>query len=415
MAQSATEKVLLFAEARRIVEEQARFLLPHEPAVEAVALSRARGRVLAESICADRDLPPFSRAARDGFAVIATDVTEASESSPIELKVVGEIAAGAAELPAVHSGEAAAIMTGAAAPVSADAIVMVEYTRPSGKKRVQILRPVRGGENIVPQGAEARAGDVLLAKRQRMGSAAIAVAASVGKSELRVYRQPRVAILATGDELVAVDRKPGPHQIRNSNSWSLASQVEAAGGEPAVLPAAPDEADRLAELIGEGLKSDLLLLAGGVSMGSYDLVKPALGKFDAEFFFTGALIQPGRPIVFGRAAGKYFFGLPGNPVSTLVTFELFVRPLLEALGGAEPQPLHYLRATLKSDITTKTGLARFLPARLSGELENTEVELVRWQGSGDVVATAAANCYIVIPPDRDHIARGELVSVLPAR
>jgi len=292
---------------------------------------------------------------------------------------------------------------------------MVEYTRPSGQKRVQILRPVRSGENIVPQGAEARTGDVLLAKRHRMASAAIAVAASTGKSELRVYRQPRVAILATGDELVAVDRKPGPHQIRNSNSWSLASQVEAAGGEPAVLPAAPDEADRLAELIGEGLKSDLLLLAGGVSMGSYDLVKPALRKFDAEFFFTGALIQPGRPIVFGRAAGKYFFGLPGNPVSTLVTFELFVRPVLEALGGAEPQPLHYLRATLKSDITTKTGLARFLPARLSGELENTEVELVRWQGSGDVVATAAANCYIVIPPDRDHIARGELVSVLPAR
>ena len=357
----------------------------------------------------------FPRAARDGFAVIATDVTEASESSPIELKIVGEIAAGAAELPAVHSGEAAAIMTGAAAPVSADAIVMVEYTRPSGKKRVQILRPARSGENIVPQGAEARTGDVLLAKRQRMGSAAIAVAASVGKSELRVYRQPRVAILATGDELVAVDRKPGPHQIRNSNSWSLASQVEAAGGEPAVLPAAPDEADRLAKLIGEGLKSDLLLLAGGVSMGSYDLVKPALEKFDAEFFFTGALIQPGRPIVFGRAAGRYFFGLPGNPVSTLVTFELFVRPVLEALGGAEPQPLHFLLARLKSNITTKTGLARFLPARLSGELENTEVELVRWQGSGDVVATAAANCYIVIPPDRDHIARGELVSVLPAR
>ena len=182
-----------------------------------------------------------------------------------------------------------------------------------------------------------------------------------------------------------------------------------------MLPPAPDEADRLAELIGEGLKSDLLLLAGGVSMGSHDLVKPALGKFGAEFFFTGALIQPGRPIVFGRAAGKYFFGLPGNPVSTLVTFELFVRPVLEALEGAEPQPLHFLLARLKSDIKTKTGLARFLPARLSGELENTEVELVRWQGSGDVVATAAANCYIVIPPDRDHIARGELVSVLPAR
>ena len=415
MPQPAAERVLPFAEARHIVEEHARLLLQREPAVEEVTLSQARRLVLAESVCADRDLPPFPRAARDGFAIMAADVAAAGDSSPATLKVVGEITAGASELPEVHAGEAAAIMTGAAAPASADAIVMVEYTRRSDQSCVHILRSARSGENIVPRGAEARAGDVLLGKRHRLDPAAIAVAASVGKSDLRVYRKPRVAILATGDELVTVESVPAPHQIRNSNSWSLAAQVDAIGGEAVMLPAAPDEEHRLAELIGEGLKSDLLLLAGGVSMGTYDLVKPALAKFGAEFFFTGTLIQPGRPTVFGRAAGKYFLGLPGNPVSTLVTFELFARPVIEALGGAESRPLHYLQAKLKSDIKTKTGLTRFLPARLSGQLEHTEVELVRWQGSGDVVATAAANCYIVIPPERDHIARGELVSVLPAR
>ena len=401
-----------FAEARLIVEEHGRSLLQHDQEEETVALNNARGRVLAESICADRDLPPFPRAARDGFAVLAADIAT-SESSPAMLKIVGEIAAGATELPEIHSGEAAAIMTGAAAPSGADAIVMVEYTR-SDHNGVQILRPVRSGENIVPRASEARAGDVLLSRHHRLDAAAAAVAASVGKAELRVYRKPRVAILATGDELVPVEGRPGAHEIRNSNSWSLAAQVEACGGVGSVLPAAPDRADRLAELIGEGLQADLLLLSGGVSMGSYDLVKPVLAKFGAEFFFTGTLIQPGRPTVFGRAAGKYFFGLPGNPVSTLVTFELFVRPMLEALSGAEPRPLRYLQAKLKSDIKTKTGLTRFLPARLSGQLENTEVELVRWQGSGDVVATAAANCYIVIPPDRESIAHGELVSVLPS-
>ena len=315
-------------------------------------------------------------------------------------------------------------MTGAPVPSGADAVVMVEYTTQS-RSTVEIKRSVKSGENYVPRGAEARQGQMLLDRRTRVDHAAIALVASVGKNRLQVFRKPRIAVLATGDEIVEIDHDPGPSQIRNSNTYSLAAQLQNAGGEPVLLPIAPDERVRLRALIEEGLKSDLLLLAGGVSMGKYDLVEQVLGELQAEFYFTGAQIQPGRPIVFGlctlpeRAGapaphihGKYFFGLPGNPVSTMVTFELFVRPMIHALGGGAPQPLVFLKARLKSDVRTKTGLKRFLPAVLSGEFENAEVELARWQGSGDIAALAGANCYLVIPPDREQIGAGESVSVM---
>jgi molybdopterin molybdotransferase len=304
--------------------------------------------------------------------------------------------------------------------------VMVEHTARDAD-RVQILKPVAAGDNIAATASEAKRGERLLSPGARLDYAAIAVAASVGRSRLLVYRKPRVAILATGDEIVDIDVPPGATQIRNSNTYSLAAQVQAAGGEPVLLPIAPDEPARLRELIMDGLESDLLLLAGGVSMGKYDLVEAVLAEFEAEFFFTGVLIQPGKPAVFGRvkcgagapdrepessAAHVYFFGLPGNPVSTMVTFELFSRPVLEALAGMAPRQLAFLQARLKSEITTKTGLKRFLPAILSREFENTEVELVAWHGSGDVAAMAVANCYIVIPPDRNRIAAGESVAVL---
>ncbi len=404
-AQSAG--VLPLREARRVVEDHARKLRSTEP--EPVALLESFGRVLAEDIVADRDFPPFPRATRDGYAVRSSDLAQL----PAHLKVVGEIPAGVAPrdiVQLVAKGEAAEIMTGAPAPNGADAIVMVEYTTRRGET-VEVTRSVVHGENIVPPGAEARAGDILLRSGARMTHAAIAVAASVGKTQLIVRRRPRVAILSTGDELVDVAATPGRHQIRNSNSYSLAAQVIAAGGMPVVLPIAPDEPERLRRLISDGLKSDLLLLTGGVSAGKYDLVEDALRHFDAEFHFTGALIQPGKPVVFGRATA-YFFGLPGNPVSTMVTFDLFVRPMLDALSGAAPRPLQFTQARLRADINTKTGLTRFLPAVLSGEFEQTEVELARWQGSGDIAAAARANCYIVVPPDRERIPAGEMVSVL---
>jgi len=220
---------------------------------------------------------------------------------------------------------------------------------------------------------------------------------------------------------VEVDAVPGPTQIRNSNSYSLGAQIRRAGGEPMLLAIAPDELQGLRRLIEEGLKFDLLLMTGGVSMGRYDLVEQALSELQAEFFFTGAKIQPGRPVVFGkcgagaRASGRretYFFGLPGNPISTMVTFELFARPILEALAGQSPRSLTFLHARLRKEIRIKTGLKRFLPAMLFGEFEHAEVELVAWQGSGDIAATARANCYIVIPTDREQIAAGEWVAVM---
>ncbi len=425
--------ILSFEDARHLVEYHAAQL--HPCGKELIDLLEGAGRILAEPVTADRNFPAFLRAARDGYAVRSADLVRL----PAELQVVGEIKAGAApeQIPTIQPGQAAAIMTGAPAPPGADAVVMVEYTS-CYDGVVEITRAIAAGDNIVPVGSEAKRGDRLLTPGTRLDYAAIAVAAAVGRSRLLVYPRPRVAVLSTGDELVDIDVRPGPNQIRNSNSYSLAAQILAAGGEPVLLPIAPDEPERLRELIAEAFEADLLLLAGGVSMGKYDLSEQVLSELKAEFFFTGVLIQPGKPVVFGRipcgadscdtascGAGtvardeaqaseihRYFLGLPGNPVSTMVTFELFARPVLEALAGTTPHKLAFVHAKLKSEIKIKTGLKRFLPAILSGEFEHAEVQLARWQGSGDIASTALANCYIVIPPEREHIAAGDWVPVL---
>jgi len=417
-------QVLTFEDARRAVEDHASRLALAE--TEAVDLLRAAGRILAEPITADRDIPPFPRSTRDGYAVRAADLT----TLPSTLKVIGEIKAGPTQLPSpLNRAEAFSIMTGAPVPPGADAVVMVEYTSEQNDS-VAITRGVAPAENIVAQGAEAKRGSLLLAPGTRLNEAAIALAASVGKSRLQVFVRPRVAILTTGDEIIAVEATPDSTQIRNSNSYSLAVQIQQAGGQPVILPIAPDDPHRLRDLVEEGLKRDLLITTGGVSMGRYDLVEQVLVDLDAEFFFTGARIQPGKPVVFGRVPSnscgadtparesasapqsKYFFGLPGNPVSTMVTFELFARPMLEALSGMSPRPLTFLHARLHSEIRLKPGLKRFLPAILSGNYEQSTAELVPWQGSGDIAAQARANCYIVIPPDRDHIPAGEWVPVM---
>lgn len=400
--------VLSFEEARRTVEQHASGI--RSDGVEFLPLPESQGRVLAKPVTADRDYPPFNRAMRDGYAVRAADLA----TLPATLRVVAEIKAGAPpeSLPKqLATGEAAAIMTGAPVPAGADAVVMVEYSS-FADGRVTITRGIASGDNIAPAGSEAHARDLLLDVGTGLDYGALAAAASVGQQNVWVYRRPTVGILATGDEVVELSALPGPTQIRNSNSYSLAAQVRDAGGDPRLVGIARDEAKHLRELIHEGFAFDVLLLAGGVSMGKYDLVEQVLAEFQAEFFFTGAQIQPGRPVVFGRAEGKYFFGLPGNPVSTMVTFELFVRPMLDALAGKKPQPLIFLHARLKSEIRVKTGLTRFLPGILSGEFTQSEVALARWHGSGDVPSTARSNCYVVIPPDRDHIAAGEWVGVM---
>jgi len=426
---SSDSLILTFEAARHLVEEHAKTLRPRGR--ELLSLLDAAGRVLAEPIHADRDIPPFPRATRDGYALKSADV----QSIPAHLEVVGEVKAGAAigDLPALASGQAVAIMTGAPVPEGADAVLMVEHTRRDGD-RIEITKSVAEGENIVPPGAEGRKSDLLLAAGTRLGYAAIGVTAAVGRSRVLVHAKPKVAVLSTGDEVVDIDVPPASHQIRNSNSYSLAAQIQAAGGDPLILPIAPDEPSRLRELLAEAFDCDLVLIAGGVSMGKYDLVEQELAALKAEFFFTGAKIQPGKPVVFGRivcgahstpspgsvaqgrlhsdAQHKYFFGLPGNPVSTMVTFEIFAKACVQALAGLAPEPLRFVHAKLKTRVQTKTGLKRFLPAQLSGEFENAEVELTRWQGSGDIASVARSNCYLVIPPDREQIEVGEWVPVL---
>ncbi|HUI84050.1 MAG TPA: gephyrin-like molybdotransferase Glp [Candidatus Binatia bacterium] len=412
MATCIQNKLPSFSEARRSVEEYAATLSPTEP--EMLSLLEAVGLVLAEDLRADRDFPPFPRSTRDGFAVRAADVGMA----PARLQCIGEIRAGATpeqSAMAVGAGEAVEIMTGAPVPAGADAVVMLEHAQRSGNA-ITVQRPVATGENVVAMGAEAKRDAVMVARGTRVNHTIVAVAGAVGRAEVAVYRRPRVAILATGDEVVDINLQPGPNEIRNSNSYSLAAQVQVAGGEPMILPVAMDEAEDLALLLRKGLEADLLLITGGVSAGKYDLVEQVLASFEARIFFAGAEIQPGRPVVFGEApAGRGatpFFGLPGNPVSTMVTFQLFAQPVLDALCGAKPRSLPFAQAVLKSEFSSKTGLTRFLPAKLGGTPEHPEVELVRWQGSGDLMAISGSNCYIVVPPDRERFSGGEAVTVL---
>jgi molybdopterin molybdotransferase len=409
---SAPSRVVSFADASRIVREHADRLAgtPRHPP-QITSLIDSLDRVLAEPVYADRDQPPFPRSTRDGFACRAADLAAGQP-----LTVVGLIRAGETGPLAITAGQAIEIMTGAPVPGGADCVVMVEHVQRKGEAlSLAPGRSIATGDNIVPKGAEARAGEVIVPRGTRISAAQIAAAAASGAARLKLFPQPRVAIVATGDELVEVDQQPLVHQIRNSNSYSLAAQILAAGAQPVQLPIARDERGDLEGVIRSALDADLLLVSGGVSMGKYDLVEEVLLALGAEFFFTGALIQPGKPVVFGRLAVEdrqiYFFGLPGNPVSTMVTFSLFVDPLLGALCGEAGRGPRFVQARLAHDVQVKTGLTRFLPAILRSTAGPT-VEAVAWQGSGDIASTSRSNCFLVVPPDRPLLAAGETISVL---
>jgi molybdopterin molybdotransferase len=256
---------------------------------------------------------------------------------------------------------------------------------------------------------------VVLTRGTRLGYAELAMAAQVGCANLAVFARPKVAVLSTGDEVVAVDQRPGPFEIRNSNSVSLAAQASLANAAPVPLGNAPDRVPELRALIEEGLRSDILVLSGGVSMGKYDLVEGVLRELGAEFFFDAVAIRPGRPAVFGRCRDKLVFGLPGNPVSTMVTFELFVVPAVDILSGVEARPLPFFKAKLATPVEQKAKLTHFLPARVSWPEGEPTVEELPWQGSGDIVALAKANCFLVVPETKLHLAAGDWVNVLPRR
>ena len=369
---------------------------------ETVPLAEAAGRVLAEAIPADRDYPPFPRSARDGFAVRAADV-------PGDLQVIGEVRAGEVFRGAVSAGEAVEIMTGAPVPNGADAVVMVEYTERNGE-RVRIGSSIKPGENFNARGIEARGGDIVVSAGVRIGHAEVAMLATVGRTQAMVYRRPRVAIVATGDEIVEAGDQPAPHQIRNSNAKSLAVQVCHAGGAPEILPIARDNYESTRNLVRQGLAADLLLLSGGVSAGKYDLVEKVLAEFGAEFFFDRVKIQPGQPLVFGKAQSKFFFGLPGNPASTMITFETIARAAVEKIQGMREPALPLLRARLTRPVRHKTGITRFLPARLSTDGSTVEPETSH--GSGDVAALARCNAFLVADPDREEWTAGDDIRVM---
>ena len=405
-----THPMLTFSEARDLVIEKTQLDAPravHARGQLSIAISDALGHILAEEIRTDREYPPFNRSTRDGYAVHSAEA-----SAGASLRCVGEIKAGDTLHETLATGTCVQIMTGAALPSGADAVVMIEFTRRDGDL-VAFERATQLGQNFVSQGSEARAGDIALSVGLRLGFAELAVAAQVGHSALRCYKKPRVAILSTGDEVVPITDTPGPFHIRNSNSVSLAAQVQLMGGIPVPLGNALDRVDDLSSKIELGLREDILVLSGGVSIGKYDLVESVLKGMGAEFYFDAVAIRPGKPAVFGRCRDTLIFGLPGNPVSTMVAFQLFVILAIDILSGAPPRPLPSLEATLAEGIKEKPGLTHFLPARLTWPNAQPQVRVLRWQGSGDITAMTQSNCLLIVPADRPDIPAGEWVSVLP--
>jgi molybdopterin molybdotransferase len=397
-----------YEEAALAVRREAERILVRPRDHDRVPLLQAAGRVLAEPVLADRDQPPFSRSTRDGFACRATEL----ECGP--LRIAGLLRAGQPWTGGnLGAGEAVEIMTGAAVPAGADCVAMVEHvTSADGQVQLNGQHHPASGENIVPAGAEAKSSNVVIPAGRRLGPAEIAAAAACGSATVPVFTRPRVAILATGDELVEVAEVPLAHQIRNSNSYSLAVQVAAAGGESKIFPIVRDEVEETETAVRQAMSFDLILLTGGVSMGRFDYVEPALLSVGADFIFTGVRMQPGKPVVFGRIADKPFWGLPGNPISTMVTFALFVAPVLRALGGESKTEPRFRMARVEEDVAVKPGLTRFLPARLQSDFDGTRVRRIPWQGSGDLTAAAQANAFLIVPETREKMAEGEIVSVL---
>jgi molybdopterin molybdotransferase len=371
------------------------------PALEQVPLEDAAGRVLASPVAADRDYPPLARSIRDGFAVRAADL-------PGTLDVIDEARAGAACSERVGAGQAIEIMTGAPVPEGADTVVMIEHTMREGA-RVHIDRASPVGEFINPRAAEARQGATLIEAGTRLSYAEIALAAGAGLTALDVFVKTRVAIVSTGDEIVPIEATPLPHQVRNSNASSLAAQVRRAGGIAEILPPARDTHPETRAALSRGLTADLLLVSGGVSAGKYDVVEPVLAGMGAEFYFDRVLIQPGQPLVFGRVHQTFFFGLPGNPSSTMVTFELFARAAVELLGGQRETPLAFTKAPLVAAFQHKPGLTRFLPAHLG---EDGRLTPLGWRGSSDVPAMVRANVFLVADAERESWREGEMIEVL---
>jgi molybdopterin molybdotransferase len=303
-------------------------------------------------------------------------------------------------------------MTGAPVPKGATAVQQVEKTRPLDEFRVTILSPVAEGQNVAPRGVEVRAGELLLARGRLVDPAALAVLAATGHARVRVGRRPVVAVLVTGDEIVDVAATPGPAQIRNSNGPAVAAQARLAGAVVELLGVAPDQKDAIVAAIRRGLSADVLVVSGGVSAGDYDLVEPALGELGVTLMFTKVAIKPGAPLVFGRRDGTLVFGLPGNPVSAQVTFELFVRAALLRLQGAGLVSRRRVGVELAGAFRNRSGRESYLPARVRFEQGRLVARPLRSAGSGDLAAHARANALVVLAAAREEAAAGETAEAL---
>jgi molybdopterin molybdotransferase len=398
--------VIPVAAAIRIIKEHTAPL-----PTEKTALADALDRFLAEDIIADCDLPPFDRSQMDGYAVRAADV----RNVPARLRIVGESAAGRGWHHEMSTGEVVRIMTGAPVPAGADSVQQVELTREIGDgQTVEILEPVDPGKSIVERGSEIKAGETVLREGERINAAMMAVLASFGYATVKVGGRPRVAVLATGSELVPVDQKPEQDQIRDSNNYSIGAYAELAGAVVERLPLASDDTELLKRQITEAAeRSDMIVTSGGVSMGVYDFTKAALKELGGEIFFERVALRPGKPTVFARLPnGTLVFGLPGNPVSVSVTFNLFARTALRAMQGAKESTLIEESAVLSRDVKGAMERESYLPAQLRTNAEGLLVaEPLKWGGSSDFVGFARATALIIVPKEVKMLAANSNVKI----
>lgn len=377
---------------------------------ESIPLLESTGRVLAEDVISDVDMPPFPRSTMDGFAVRSEDVRHA----PARLQVVGMIPAGAYPDFSLQAMQAAKIMTGAPLPLGADAVQMVEKTRAlDDGSAVAILDSVPAGHNVSPFGSEAHQGEVVLPMGTFISPGVIGLLAAVGKSQVVVYRAPMVGILATGDELVEVTAKPALGQIRNSNSSTLYAQVRQAGGKPHLQGVAKDNKADLRQRLTAGLQFDLLLATGGVSMGDLDLVEEVFAEFGLEVFFDKIAMKPGKPVVMARSRrGGLVFGLPGNPISATTVFEVLVRPVMRKMMGFPVYQNQMVLATLTEPFANRSGRENYAPSVTWYEERRFMVRPLKTKGSGDVVTYAKSNSYLICPIDRTELSPEENVVVM---
>jgi len=399
--------MIAVAEAIQIVRQQTVPL-----GTEHIDLPSALGRVLAQEIVADSDLPPFNRAQMDGYAVRAADTLNA----PVRLRIVGESAAGKGWHNQIDEGEAVRIMTGAPVPEGADSVQQVELTHElKDGTVVELLASVETGRSVVKRGAEIRAGEVILRPGVTINASMMAVLAAFGYAQVEVARKPRVAVLATGSELVGIDEQPAQDQIRDSNNYSIAAYAELAGATVKRFPLTRDETSLLTRQIKEASDNcDVVVTSGGVSMGVYDVTKNALKELNAEIFFERVALRPGKPIVFARLPnGTLMFGLPGNPVSVSVTFNLFTRTALLAMQGVNEPSLRHETVVLARAIKGTMDRESYLPAQLT---TNDDGELIafplKWGGSSDFVSFALTTALVIIPAGVKSVEAGSLLKAV---